>query len=94
MTPLYSARHSFTLLRPKNKVKLPTQSAEKWICIGKWAFKIGAELFLKNKKVLGGQIFQGLRMLPMSPLKHFIKKSLHSSADVGPLMTNNGALES
>ena len=33
MTLLYDARHLFVLLRPKNKVKLPTKSAEIQICI-------------------------------------------------------------
>ena len=47
---LYGARGSFALLRSKNKVKLLPQNAEKCICMGKWAFKISAELFLKNKK--------------------------------------------
>ena len=50
MTFLYGVRYSVVLLRPKNKVKLPTQSAEKWICMGKWAFKFLAELFLKNEE--------------------------------------------
>ena len=36
MTLLYAARYSFVLLRPKNKIKLSTQSAHKWICMGKW----------------------------------------------------------
>ena len=37
MTFLYDAGYSVVLLRPKNEVKLPTQSAEKSICMGKWA---------------------------------------------------------
>ena len=37
MILLYYARYSFFLLRPKNKVKLPTQSAELLVCMGKWA---------------------------------------------------------
>ena len=32
MAFLYTAHNLFVLLRPKNKVKLPTQSAEKLIC--------------------------------------------------------------
>ena len=36
MTFLYDARYSIVLLSPKNEVKLLTQSAAKWICIGKW----------------------------------------------------------
>ena len=42
MTLLYDARYSFVLLRPKNEVKLSTQSADKWICIGKWPVPSGA----------------------------------------------------
>ena len=33
---LYDAGYSIVLLRPKNEVKPLTQSAEKWICMGKW----------------------------------------------------------
>ena len=36
MTFLYDAGYSVVLLRPKNEVKPLTQSAEKWICMGKW----------------------------------------------------------
>ena len=58
MTFPYGARYSAVLLRPKNnKVKLPPQSAEKWICMGKWAFENLAELFLKNEKTQDVQIF-------------------------------------
>ena len=35
MTFLHTAWHSRLLLRPKNKVKLSTQSAEIWIFMGK-----------------------------------------------------------
>ena len=35
MTPLYDARYSFVLLRPKTMAKLSTQSADNWICIGR-----------------------------------------------------------
>ena len=37
MALLYDARYSFVLLRPKNKVELSTQSAERWMCMEKWA---------------------------------------------------------
>ena len=37
MAFLYDAGYSVVLLRPKNEVKPLTQSAKKWICIGKWA---------------------------------------------------------
>ena len=50
MTFLYDTWYPVVLLRPKNEVKILTQSAAKWICMGKWAFKILAELFLKNDK--------------------------------------------
>ena len=43
MTHLYSARGSFHPLRPKNTIKLPTESAEKWICMGKKAVLIWGE---------------------------------------------------
>ena len=39
MTHLYTACYSIVLLRPQNEVKLPTQSAENRICIGKLAFE-------------------------------------------------------
>ena len=45
MTFLYDAGYSVVLLRPKNEVKLSTQSAEKWICMGKWAGPIGGIYF-------------------------------------------------
>ena len=37
MTHLYGARGSFPDLRPKNTIKILTQSAENWTCMGKWA---------------------------------------------------------
>ena len=51
MTHLYGAKGSFDVLRAKNTIKLVTQSAEKWICMGKWAFEFSAELFLKTKRL-------------------------------------------
>ena len=57
MTFLYDARDSVVLLRPKNKAKLRTKSADKWFCMGKRAFKILAELFLKNDKASDDQSF-------------------------------------
>ena len=36
MTFLCDAQYLIVLLRPKNEVKILTQSAAKWICIGKW----------------------------------------------------------
>ena len=35
MTFLYDAQYSILLLRPKNDLKLSTQSADQWICMGK-----------------------------------------------------------
>ena len=54
---LYDARSSVVLLSPKNKVKPPTQSAAKGICMGKWTFEFLAELFLKNKKASDDRTF-------------------------------------
>ena len=45
MTVLYDARYSVVLLRQKNEVKPLTQSAAKWICMGKWAVPSGAIYF-------------------------------------------------
>ena len=50
MILLYDARYSFVLLRPKNEVKLSTQSADKWICMGKWPLPCRAILFLGLQK--------------------------------------------
>ena len=50
MTFLYDARYSSVLLRPKNEVKLSTQSADKWICVGKWPVPCGAILFPRFQK--------------------------------------------
>ena len=36
MTFMYDAEYSVVLLRPKNEVKPLPQSAEKWLCMGKW----------------------------------------------------------
>ena len=57
MTFLCTAWHSFVLLRPKNRVKLLTQSAENRICMGKWAFWIWAHLFLKDEKARDNRTF-------------------------------------
>ena len=57
MTHLYGTTGSFVLPRSKNGVNLLTQSAEKWICMGKWAFKFLAELFLKNDKASDDRTF-------------------------------------
>ena len=45
-----TALGSFQVLRVKNKVKLLTQSAENWICMGKWARKKLVILFHKTRR--------------------------------------------
>ena len=57
LTHLYSAEGSFVLLRPNSTVKLLTQSAENWICLGKWAFEILANYFLESEKTPDDQTF-------------------------------------
>ena len=75
MTVLYGAKGSVVHLRSKNMVKLLPQSAEKRTCMGKLAFEKLAEMFLKNKKTLDVQIFQGLGLLPMRYLKKIQQES-------------------
>ena len=53
MTFLYDAGYSVVLLRPKNEVKPLPQSAEKWICMGKWPLPNGGNLFLDLVLVSG-----------------------------------------
>ena len=43
MTLLYAAQSSCVLLRPNIEVQLSTQSADKWICTGKWPVSSVAE---------------------------------------------------
>ena len=51
MTHFCNARGAFhPPLRPKNTIKLPTQSAEKWICMEEWAFEMLAILFSKTRR--------------------------------------------
>ena len=50
MTFLYDARYSIVLLRPANDLELSTQSADKWICMGKWPVPTGGILFLGLQK--------------------------------------------
>ena len=52
MTNLCSTRGSFHLLGPKNMIKLPTQSAEEWICVRKWAVQHLAN-FIHQVVVIG-----------------------------------------
>ena len=57
MIRVYDTRgSSFVLLRPRNKVKLTTPSAEKWICMGKWA-RENLAFFLEEKKARDDQNF-------------------------------------
>ena len=49
MTHLYGARKSFYVLRPKNTIKLLTQSAEKGICLyGKTGTRKLGDFFSKT----------------------------------------------
>ena len=57
MTHLYSAEGVIFLLRPTNMVKLLTQRAQNWICMGKWAFEILKSLLIKNEKAPDDQTF-------------------------------------
>ena len=57
MTLLYATQYSFVLIRPKIEVKLSTQSADKWICMGKWEFEILAILFLEDEKAPDNRTF-------------------------------------
>ena len=57
ISPPHGARYPIALLRPKIKVKLSTQSAEIWICMGKWAFKMLRISFLKNEKASDNRTF-------------------------------------
>ena len=76
MTGLYGAKGSFVLLRSKNGVNILTQSAENRICMGKWAFEIVAELFLKNKKASDDRTFFTQCVRYHSPgLKRFHQES-------------------
>ena len=45
LTLLYAPQYLFVLLRPKKLVKLSTQSADKWMCMGKWPVPGGAIYF-------------------------------------------------
>ena len=50
MIHMYGARGSFNVLRPKDTIKLLTQSAKKWSCMGKWAVSCGSISFLRLQK--------------------------------------------
>ena len=57
MTFLYDARYSIVLLRPKNRLKLLTQSAENRIYMGKWACESLGIYFLKDEKAPDDRTF-------------------------------------
>ena len=82
----YTALGLFVLssLRPKNKVKLSTQSAENWICMRKWAFEVLVILFLRIQKGPDVQIFQGLRLLSTNaaPKKNRPESSLRDKEKI------------
>jgi len=70
MTFLYDAQYSVVLLRPKNEVKLLTQSALDQVCMRKWPVPSLAELFLGlQKSPRRSDFFQEVRLLPMQSLK-------------------------
>ena len=52
MTFPCDTRYSFVLLRPKSEVKLSTQRADKWICMGKWLAPSGGD-FIHELAVIG-----------------------------------------
>ena len=71
MTILYDAGYSVVLLRPKNEVKPLTQSAEKSICMGKWAVPSGAIYF--HQVVVLARVpgfFLNDRLLPNSSVEY------------------------
>ena len=57
MTHLCAAQYTFVLVRPKIEVKLSTQSADEWICMGKWTCEILAIVFLENEKARENRTF-------------------------------------
>ena len=61
MNYLYDTWYSFVLLRPNNKVNLPTQSAEIRICMGKWTWENLAILLLKDEKTPDNRSFSHCR---------------------------------
>ena len=83
MTFLYTARYSIVLLRPKNKVKLTTQSAEKPICVGNGLYHVVRFYFSGFRKAPDVQIFQGLRLLPMWSLKKVEQESFTGAYSKG-----------
>ena len=64
MTLLRGARYSCVLLRLKNKVKMLPQSAEKSICMRKWAVPNGGNVFLGLPKGPRRLDFSGASFAP------------------------------
>ena len=81
MTFLYDSRYSLVLLGPKNEVKLSTQSADKWICTGKWPLPCGAILLLRlhSERPKTFRFFQEVRLLPMG----YSKKIAQTDEETG-----------
>ena len=80
MTDFYDARGLFWSLRPQNTTIFATQSAEKSICMGKWAVPNWGELFHHVAVVgLEPELADGTRLLP------------NCSADVVLSRTDEGA---
>ena len=87
MTHFYGAGELFHVLRPKNAIKLLTQSAEKWICMSKWAFKIFAEVILKNGKTSGDWSFFTQYVRCLSPgVKSFHQESSSKSKETNHVL--------
>ena len=77
MTRLCGARGSLYPLRSVNKVKLVTQSAENWSCMGIWCLSVSQ----KREGPRQSDIFREVRVsvcyvLPMPPLKKISEKAL------------------
>ena len=82
MTNLYDARGLFVLVGSKNGVNLLTQSAEKWICMGKRAFEILADLFLNIEKASNdrtGPFLPRAYATTVLEQKGFIEKALRGA---------------
>ena len=90
MAHLYSARHSFVLLRPNNKVDLLTLRTQHWMCMGKWAFEIWAELFLKNEKIPDDRSFLPQWVRYHSPgIKRFHQESTSRDEETIHVLSRN-----
>ena len=81
MTHFCNARGAFhPPLRPKNTIKLPTQSAEKWICMEEWAFEMLAILFSKTRRSqMTGIFYPSGRATELLEYKSLKKKALQES---------------